>query len=109
LSAVSEVISVRFPSRSGIETGELARQAEGAVRVTMGDTVVLVTVCAQQTALADGISFPSRVNYVEKTYAAGRSSGAVSSNVKAGRRRKETLHVASDRPTDPAPVPGRRL
>src|SRR5205807_2269018 len=58
-----------------IETGELARQAEGAVRVSMGDTVVLVTVCAQQTAVAGRDFFPLTVNYVEKTYAAGRIPG----------------------------------
>ena len=71
-------VSKSFPYGSlsvSIETGELARQAEGAVRVTMGDTVVLVTVCAQQTALAGRDFFPLTVNYVEKTYAAGRIPG----------------------------------
>jgi polyribonucleotide nucleotidyltransferase len=58
-----------------IETGELARQADGAVRVSMGDTVVLVTACAQQTAAAGRDFFPLTVNYVEKTYAAGRIPG----------------------------------
>ena len=38
------------PHNVTIETGELARQADAAVRVSMGDTIVLVTVCAQQTA-----------------------------------------------------------
>src|SRR5437016_14474377 len=42
----------------------------------MGDTVVLVTVCAQQTAVAGRDFFPLTVNYVEKTYAAGRIPGA---------------------------------
>ena len=71
-------VSKSFPYGSlsvTIETGELARQAEGAVRVTMGDTVVLVTVCAQQTAVAGRDFFPLTVNYVEKTYAAGRIPG----------------------------------
>ncbi len=58
-----------------IETGELARQADGAVRVSMGDTVVLVTACAQPTAAAGRDFFPLTVNYVEKTYAAGRIPG----------------------------------
>src|SRR5690242_8164084 len=53
----------------------MARQAEGAVRVSMGDTVVLVTACAQQTAVAGRDFFPLTVNYVEKTYAAGRIPG----------------------------------
>src|SRR5690242_7032573 len=53
----------------------MARQAEGAVRVSMGDTVVLVTACAQQTAAPGRDFFPLTVNYVEKTYAAGRIPG----------------------------------
>ncbi len=58
-----------------LETGELARQADGAVRVSMGDTVVLVTACAQKAAAAGRDFFPLTVNYVEKTYAAGRIPG----------------------------------
>jgi polyribonucleotide nucleotidyltransferase len=63
------------PHAVTIETGEVARQADGAVRVSMGDTVVLVTACAQQTAAAGRDFFPLTVNYVEKTYAAGRIPG----------------------------------
>jgi len=63
------------PHTVTIDTGELARQAEGAVRVTMGGTVVLVTVCAQHTAVSGRDFFPLTVNYVEKTYAAGRIPG----------------------------------
>jgi polyribonucleotide nucleotidyltransferase len=58
-----------------IETGELARQADASVKVSMGDTVVLVTAVAQQTAAAGRDFFPLTVNYVEKTYAAGRIPG----------------------------------
>jgi len=71
-------INVSFPYGSqtvSIETGELARQAEAAVRVTMGDTVVLVTVCAAKTAVPGRDFLPLTVNYVEKTYAAGRIPG----------------------------------
>jgi polyribonucleotide nucleotidyltransferase len=53
----------------------MARQADGAVRVSMGDTVVLVTACARQTPAAGRDFFPLTVNYVEKTYAAGRIPG----------------------------------
>jgi polyribonucleotide nucleotidyltransferase len=63
------------PHSVTIDTGELARQADAAVRVAMGDTVVLVTVCAQQTAKPGRDFFPLTVNYVEKTYAAGRIPG----------------------------------
>ncbi|HTV52667.1 MAG TPA: polyribonucleotide nucleotidyltransferase [Steroidobacteraceae bacterium] len=58
-----------------LETGELARQADGAVKVAMGDTVVLVTAVAQQQAAAGRDFLPLTVNYVEKTYAAGRIPG----------------------------------
>ena len=63
------------PHTVTIETGELARQAEGAVRVSMGDTVVLVTACAAKSAVPGRDFFPLTVNYVEKTYAAGRIPG----------------------------------
>jgi polyribonucleotide nucleotidyltransferase len=72
------VVSKSFPygpHTVTIETGEVARQADGAVRVSMGDTVVLVTACARQTAQAGRDFFPLTVNYVEKTYAAGRIPG----------------------------------
>jgi polyribonucleotide nucleotidyltransferase len=58
-----------------IETGELARQAEAAVRVSMGDTVVLVTACAAKQPAPGRDFLPLTVNYVEKTYAAGRIPG----------------------------------
>jgi polyribonucleotide nucleotidyltransferase len=58
-----------------IETGELARQADGAVLVTMGDTVVLVTAVARKQAQPGKDFFPLTVNYQEKTYAAGRIPG----------------------------------
>jgi polyribonucleotide nucleotidyltransferase len=72
------VVSKSFPYGSNtvtIETGEMARQADGAVRVSMGDTVVLVTACAKSTATPGRDFFPLTVNYVEKTYAAGRIPG----------------------------------
>jgi len=58
-----------------IETGELARQADGAVLVTMGHTVVLVTAVARKAAQPGKDFFPLTVNYQEKTYAAGRIPG----------------------------------
>jgi polyribonucleotide nucleotidyltransferase len=53
----------------------MARQADGAVRVSMGDTVVLVTAVAKTTATPGRDFFPLTVNYVEKHYAAGRIPG----------------------------------
>jgi polyribonucleotide nucleotidyltransferase len=58
-----------------IETGELARQADGAVLVTMSETVVLVTAVGLKKATPGRDFFPLTVNYVEKTYAAGRIPG----------------------------------
>jgi polyribonucleotide nucleotidyltransferase len=72
------VFTTSFPYGSStvtLETGEIARQAEGAVRVSMGDTVVLVTACAAKQAVPGRDFFPLTVNYVEKTYAAGRIPG----------------------------------
>ena len=58
-----------------IETGELARQADGAVLVSMSETVVLVTAVGMKKAAPGRDFFPLTVNYQEKTYAAGRIPG----------------------------------
>jgi polyribonucleotide nucleotidyltransferase len=58
-----------------IETGKVARQATGAVVVTMGDTVVLATVVGMRNARPGQDFFPLTVNYQEKTYAAGKIPG----------------------------------
>ncbi len=58
-----------------IETGEIARQATGAVLVTMDDTVVLVAVTAAKSVKAGQDFFPLTVDYIEKTYAAGKIPG----------------------------------
>ena len=58
-----------------IETGEMARQADGAALVTMGDTVVLVTAVGQKGDSGNRDFFPLTVNYQEKTFAAGRIPG----------------------------------
>jgi polyribonucleotide nucleotidyltransferase len=58
-----------------LETGEIARQASGAVFVNIADTVVMVTVVGARTADAGRPFFPLTVDYQEKTYAAGRIPG----------------------------------
>ncbi|MGA3156679.1 MAG: polyribonucleotide nucleotidyltransferase [Steroidobacteraceae bacterium] len=63
------------PHTVTIETGEMARQANGAVLVTMDATVVLVTAVAAKKAVPGRDFFPLTVNYQEKTYAAGRIPG----------------------------------
>ncbi|MDP2133943.1 MAG: polyribonucleotide nucleotidyltransferase, partial [Sulfuritalea sp.] len=58
-----------------LETAEIARQAGGAVMVTMEDTVVLATVVGARNAKPGQDFFPLTVDYIEKTYAAGRIPG----------------------------------
>jgi polyribonucleotide nucleotidyltransferase len=59
-----------------IETGEIARQASGAVLVSLDDTVVLVTVVGRKDAKPEQDFFPLTVDYMEKTYAAGKIPGS---------------------------------
>ena len=58
-----------------LETGEIARQAAAAVKVSMGDTVVLVAVTANKEVKAGQDFFPLTVDYLERTYAAGKIPG----------------------------------
>jgi polyribonucleotide nucleotidyltransferase len=58
-----------------IETGAIARQADGAVLVNMDDTVVMVTCVAKKKAEEGRDFFPLTVNYQERTYAAGKIPG----------------------------------
>ncbi|MCZ6642125.1 MAG: polyribonucleotide nucleotidyltransferase, partial [Gammaproteobacteria bacterium] len=58
-----------------LETGRIAKQATGAVMVTMGNTMVLCTVVGAKTARSGQAFFPLTVNYQEKTYAAGKIPG----------------------------------
>src|SRR3954471_10247784 len=58
-----------------LETGEIARQAGGAVLVSLGDTVVLVTAVTAKSSKPGQDFFPLTVDYQEKTYAAGKIPG----------------------------------
>ncbi|MCP5347216.1 MAG: polyribonucleotide nucleotidyltransferase [Gammaproteobacteria bacterium] len=58
-----------------LETGKIARQATGAVVVTVGDTQVLATVVGKKTVSPGADFFPLTVNYQEKTYAVGKIPG----------------------------------
>ncbi len=84
-----------------LETGEIARQASGAVVVTMEDTMVLATVVAASTAKPGQSFFPLTVDYFEKFYAAGRIPGGFFK--REGRpTEKETLTARlTDRPIRP--------
>jgi len=59
-----------------LETGEIARQSSGAVLVNVEDTVILATVVAKTDAKPGQDFFPLTVDYVEKTYAAGKIPGS---------------------------------
>tara|TARA_B110000008_G_scaffold63430_2_gene63473 strand:+ start:1068 stop:3203 length:2136 start_codon:yes stop_codon:yes gene_type:complete len=68
--------SVKFGDNTlTIETGEIGRQADGAVMVTYGDTVVFVTAVGRKNAKEGQDFFPLTVDYQEKTYAGGKIPG----------------------------------
>ena len=58
-----------------LETGKIAKQANGAVVVRSGDTVVLVSACANEEPKPNAAFFPLTVDYREYTYAAGKFPG----------------------------------
>ncbi|HEY7775691.1 MAG TPA: polyribonucleotide nucleotidyltransferase, partial [Kineobactrum sp.] len=84
-----------------LETGRIARQATGAVLVTIENTVVLVTVVAERTAKPGQPFFPLGVHYGEKTYAVGKIPGGFFKR-EARPSEKETLTSRLiDRPIRP--------
>src|SRR6202140_2841607 len=89
-----------------LETGKIARQADGAVMATYGDTTVLCTAVAAKSAKPGQDFFPLTVNYQEKTFAAGKIPGGFFK--REGRpSEKETLTSRLiDRPIRPLFVPG---
>jgi polyribonucleotide nucleotidyltransferase len=69
-------VQVEFGGRTiTLSTGKMAKQASGAVVVSCGDTVVLVTVVAAKEAKEGQDFFPLTVNYTEKAYAGGKIPG----------------------------------
>src|ERR1700680_993337 len=89
-----------------LETGKIARQADGAVMATYGETTVLCTAVASKTAKPGQDFFPLTVNYQEKTFAAGKIPGGFFK--REGRpSEKETLTSRLiDRPIRPLFAPG---
>src|ERR1700732_1616910 len=79
----------------------MARQADGAVKVSMGDTTVLVTAVGERTARAGRDFFPLTVNYVEKTYAAGRIPGGFFKREGRPSKRETLTSRLIDRPIRP--------
>ena len=91
-----------------LETGKIARQADGAVLATYGETTVLCTAVAAKTPKPGQDFFPLTVNYQEKTFAAGKIPGGFFK--REGRpSEKETLTSRLiDRPIRPLFAPGFR-
>ena len=84
-----------------LETGRIARQASGAVMVTMGNTSVLCTVVAEQKSKPGQAFFPLSVHYIEKTYSVGKIPGGFFKR-EARPSEKETLTSRLiDRPIRP--------
>jgi len=74
---MEHVVEVEFGGKPvTISTGKMAKQANGAVVVKSGDTVVLVTAVAQKEAKEGQDFFPLTVNYTEKAYAGGKIPGS---------------------------------
>src|SRR6202140_3347849 len=84
-----------------LETGKIARQADGAVLATYGETVVLATVVAAKTA-REGVDFlPLTVDYQEKTYAAGRIPGGYFKREGRPTEKETLVSRLIDRPVRP--------
>ncbi|MBI5484916.1 MAG: polyribonucleotide nucleotidyltransferase [Deltaproteobacteria bacterium] len=74
---MEQSVQVEFGGRTvTISTGKMAKQANGAVMVRSGDTMVLVTAVAQKEAKEGQDFFPLTVNYTEKAYAGGKIPGS---------------------------------
>lgn len=84
-----------------LETGKVARQAQGAVVVTYGETEVLATVCAAKEVKADQDFFPLTVNYQEKYYAAGKVPGGFMKREGKPSEREVLISRLIDRPIRP--------
>ena len=84
-----------------IETGGMARQADGAVLVTFGDTKLLATACAQRKAKPGQSFFPLTVNYMEKFYAAGKIPGGYFKREGRPTERETLISRLTDRPIRP--------
>ncbi|MBV9862015.1 MAG: polyribonucleotide nucleotidyltransferase [Alphaproteobacteria bacterium] len=89
-----------------IETGKMARQADGAVLVTYGETTVLCTAVAMKTAKPGQDFFPLTVNYQEKTFAAGKIPGGFFKREGRPSEKETLVSRLIDRPIRPLFVPG---
>ena len=84
-----------------LETGGMARQADGSVFATYGDTKLLATVCFAKEAKPGQGFFPLTVNYMEKFYAAGKVPGGYFKREGRPTERETLISRLTDRPIRP--------
>src|ERR1700744_3751827 len=89
-----------------LETGKIARQADGAVLVTYGETTVLCTAVAAKSAKPGQDFFPLTVNYQEKTFAAGKIPGGFFKREGRPSEKETLVSRLIDRPIRPLFVSG---
>src|SRR5512142_2519110 len=89
-----------------LETGRIARQADGAVLATYGETTVLCTAVAAKSAKAGQDFFPLTVNYQEKTFAAGKIPGGFFKREGRPSEKETLVSRLIDRPIRPLFAPG---
>jgi polyribonucleotide nucleotidyltransferase len=89
-----------------LETGRIARQADGAVLATMGETVVLATAVFAKKAKPGQDFFPLTVNYIEKTYAAGKIPGGFFKREGRPSEKETLVSRLIDRPIRPLFIKG---
>src|ERR1700746_3613108 len=89
-----------------LETGKMARQADGAVLANYGDTTVLCTAVAMKTAKPGQDFFPLTVNYQEKTFAAGKIPGGFFKREGRPSDKETLVSPLLARPLRPLFVPG---
>ena len=91
-----------------LETGRIARQADGAVLVTYGETTVLCTAVAAKSPRVGIDFFPLTVNYQEKTFAAGKIPGGFFKREGRPSERETLISRLIDRPIRPLFADGYR-
>jgi len=89
-----------------LETGGMARQADGAVLATYGETVLLATICAARTAKPGQSFFPLTVNFQERFYASGKIPGGYFKREGRPTERETLISRLIDRPFRPLFVKG---
>jgi polyribonucleotide nucleotidyltransferase len=89
-----------------LETGKIARQADGAVMATYGETTVLCSAVAMKSAKPGQDFFPLTVNYQEKTFAAGKIPGGFFKREGRPSEKETLVSRLIDRPIRPLFVPG---